>query len=422
MTQAQASSTGIFYGWWIVLVCMLGISTGTGPFGFASFGLFMEPFEREFGWNRAEQSGCLSVMLWATAFALPIVGRFVDRYGSRTILLSAMVVLALCLAAIPTFVTELWQLALIFLVIGTLGAGTNSIPYMPVLSAWFNRRRGLAIGIAIAGIGFGYFYVPLVVHALTERYGWRAGYYGLSAIIVFGALPLVFFGLRDTPQEMGLKPDGDTSGPPPRASSRDVGLTMPEILRTREFWVIAAMFVLLSFVLNGMLNHVVPMLTDRGMSRGAAAAVASTEGLVVFLSRIFIGYLNDRFFAPRVAMVFFSLSALGLAMFAMGAAHQTAFIGAVLVGLSLGAEVDIVAYLCGRYFGLKSFGAAYGMLFAANLVGTALGPFAFGVGFELTGSYVGILSVCVVLNMLVVGLMALLRPYPNWETAPVTGA
>ena len=411
---------GIFFGWFVVGAAMLCISTGPGPFAFAALGLFILPFEAEFGWERTQISACLTLLVAATAVSLPIIGRYVDKKGSRVILFPSLVIFALCLAAIPIFVTELWHLVVIFLLIGTIAAGTNSVPYMPILSAWFFKYRGLAIGISIAGIGLGYAYVPLLVQYLVDNAGWRYGYYALSGIVLFIALPLAYFFLKESPADMGLKPDGQTSGKPPEATRKDVGLEVKEILRHRDFWMLVAIFVTLSFVLNGMLAHLVPMLSDRGMDTRTAAAVAATEGITVFFSRILIGYLIDRFFAPYVAMVFFSLSAVGIAIFALGAVDAMAFIGAICVGLSLGAEVDLLAYLTGRYFGLKSFGATYGLLFSAILTGTALGPLAFGIGFDTTGSYIGILTICVGINIVAVILAAFMGKYPDWEK-PVQG-
>ena len=152
---------------------------------------------------------------------------------------------------------------------------------------------------------------------------------------------------------------------------------------------------MLSFALHGLLAHLVPMLVDRGMSSATAASVAAVEGVTVMLARVLVGHLMDRFFAPRVAMTFFVLSALGLVAFATGAVDGLAFAAAILVGLSLGAEVDMVAYLAGRYFGLKSFGATFGLLFGAVLVGITLGPVAFGFTYERMGSYVDVLWVSV---------------------------
>lgn len=413
---AAAKGKGVFFGWWIVAACAICISTGPGPFAFAALGMFVIPFTEEFGWNRAEISFCLTLLIGATAISLPFIGRLVDRFGSRMILMPSLISMGLCLAAIPLLVSEIWHLIVIFLLIGTLAAGTNSVPYMPVLSVWFLRKRGFAIGLAISGIGLGYFYVPLLTQYLIDNHGWRSGYYALSAIVLCIALPLALIFLRESPAAMGLQPDGDSAGgEAPKASRKDVGYTTKEILRHREFWILCSIFVVLSFVLNGMLSAVVPMLVDRGMDASTAAAVAATEGLTVFISRIAIGYLIDRIFAPYVAMVFFTLSAIGIGIFAMGAVDTVAFLAAILIGLSLGAEVDLLAYLTGRYFGLRTFGATYGLLFAAILTGTALGPLAFGIGFETTGSYISILTICVAVNILAVILTALLGPYPDWE-------
>lgn len=412
-----AQKPKIFYGWWIVAAAMLCISTGTGPFAFASLGIFMLPLTEEFGWSRSQVSLCTMILVATTALSMPIVGRLVDRFGSRRILVFSMLILSACLAAIPMVTSRLWHLALIFAVIGTLGAGTNSVPYMPILSAWFDKRRGLAIGIAIAGIGLGYAYVPLLLQFLIDRSGWRSGYLALGAVELAVAVPLALLVLRESPAAMGLKPDGALTGPEPRATSRNVGFSVPEILRRREFWMLLGIFLVLSFVLNGMLSHLVPMLVDRGMESGTAAAVASLEGVTVFFSRIFIGFLIDKFFAPRVGVVFFALSAFGIGMFALGAVDTTAFVAVILIGLSLGAEIDILAYLASRYFGLRAYGTVYGLLFAAVLVGTATGPFIFGLGFDLSGSYDTVLVGCVLINIMAVLLMGLFGPYPDWEKA-----
>lgn len=415
--SARNGRRRIFAGWWVVLASMIGVSMGPGPFAFASLGLFILPLSAEFGWSRAEISFCLTLFIIVTAACMPLAGRLVDKVGSRHFIVFSMGAMAVCLASIPAFVSELWHLALVFVLIGSVAVGTNTVSYMPVISVWFFRHRGLAIGIAISGIGLGYAYVPLLLQFLIDSYGWRSGYYALCAMIVLIGIPLVLKFLRDSPAELGVKPDGIADGTPPLAARKDVGYTIAEIVRHREFIILSLVFIVLSFVLNGMLAHMVPMLVDRGMDTGTAAAVAATEGITVFFSRIFIGYLIDRFFAPRIAMIFFSLSAIGMALFAFGAVHAGAFAAAVLLGLSLGAEVDLLAYLAGRYFGLRSFGTVYGLLFSAILLGTAAGPLAFGVGFDLTGSYESIIAICVLVNIAAVILTGFLGRYPDWESA-----
>lgn len=419
MQIGDSKATGrdrIFFGWWIDLACVIGISTGVGPFAFAATGLFIIPFAEEFGWSRTEVSASLTFLTIATAASLPVIGKLVDRFGARRILLPSMVVLGLCLLSIPLLMSEYWHLLLIFTIIGTLGAGANSVPHMRVIVAWFDRFRGLAIGIAQSGIGLGYAYVPVVVLFMIDRSGWRAGYYALAAIIFCVGLPVIYRFMRETPQEMGLHPDGIDASLRAQDAAPDSGFTPKQAVRTREFWILFLMFILLAFVLNGTLPHLVPLLTDRGATTASAALAASLVGVTVMISRVGIGYLIDRFFAPRVALFFFLLSAIGIGMLAAGATGKIVYLSVIFIGFSLGAEFDLLAYMTSRYFGARCFGQVYGFLFGAILIGTAFGPVAFGIDFDLRGSYVRILWVSCLTNLVVCGLVACLGPYRDWKT------
>jgi len=415
LTDHPSRTKGIFYGWWVVGISVVGISASPAPFVFSSIGLFMKPFAEEFGWTRTEVSTCITVLTVSIALCLPAAGRLLDRYGTRSVLLPSMLVLGLCLAAIPQFVRELWHLALVFFLIGSLGVATNTVSYMQALTAWFDKFRGLAIGIAMSGMGIGFMYVPVIVQFMIDNFAWRAGYYALAAIILLVAMPLVFLGMKDSPEPLGLKPDGAGIGPPPKSASKLVGLNMAEILRTRQFWMLIAIFVLMSLVIHGLLTHLVPLLTDRGMPASTAALVASCLGAAVFIGRIIIGYLIDRFFAPYVAVFFFSLSAFAVAILASGAAGPMALLAAILIGFSYGAELDFMAYLASRYFGLRSFGTSCGLLLASVLVGASVSPVVYALWFDRTGSYIGILALCIVINILAVVVTALLGPFPDWE-------
>jgi len=414
MSNAQAGTTGVFYGWWIVAVAMIGVSTSPQPFVLGSLGLFMKPLSEEFGWSRSGISACVTVFTVASAVCFPLIGRMIDRFGARTILLPSMICLAVLLSSIALWVSDIWHLAAVFLLIGALTAGSNTVSYVPVISAWFDRRRGLAIGLSISGIGLGFFYVPLLVQFLIGAYSWRVAFFGLSAVIVFIAAPLIAFVMKESPGEMNLHPDGDTLSISTPAR-RQPGLTTAEALRQPVFWRLFVTFVCLSFVLNGMLTHLVPMLTDRGDSTAYAATVASIMGVTVFIGRIAIGLLVDRFFAPRVATLIFGLSAIGLLLFALGASGAVAFLSAVFIGLSLGAELDLAAYLASRYFGLHSFASIYGILLSGIVVGAGAAPVSFALWFDSSGSYTGILAASVVLNLIAVALMTRATPFPQWQ-------
>ncbi|MFV3077369.1 MFS transporter [Niveispirillum fermenti] len=417
--NSAAAATGPrrpFFGWLIVLVSLFGISTGPAAFGLASLGLMIGPLEQEFGWDRTQTSGAVSIMMICTALSLPLIGRLVDKVGVRRVLIPSVAIMGLCLLAL-TMVTALWQFIAIYVAMGTLAVGSNSVPYMRVLAAWFDRSRGLAIGIAGSGTGLGFAYVPVLTEWLVTGYGWRMGYAGLGLIMLCGTLPLIFLVLRESPAAMGLLPDGAPAGTAAGAGAADgtpsaaAGDSLRQALARRDFWSLAVIFVSLAFVLYGLIPHLVPMLTDRGLSTRDAAQIASLFGLATFGGRLLIGFLIDRHDARLIAFIFFSLSAVGLGVLAMDLPTWAFMLSAVLLGGSLGAEVDMLAYLTSRYFGLRSFAEIFGVLFGAVMMGMGIGPALFGFVFDRTGSYNSMLALGVPICLMAIILVALLRPY-----------
>lgn len=396
-------------GWLIVVVCLLGISTGPAAFGLASLFLLGGPIGAEFGWSRTAISAAVSVMMLCTACSLPLMGRLVDRFGVKQILVPSVIIFGLCLMA-GSLITQYWQFIAVYVAMGTIAVGTNSVPYMRVLTAWFDRRRGLAIGIAGSGTGLGFAYVPLVTEQLVSHYGWRGGYVGLGLIMLLFTLPMILFLLHEKPQSFGLHPDGATTDE--HAAQPAVrGDTLAEAMRRRDFWTLVAIFAGLAFVLYGLIPHMVPILQDRGMPVNQAAWLASAFGWSAFGGRLLIGFLVDRYDARRIAFTFFALSAVGLMLLAVPVPTWALAVAAILLGVSLGAEVDMLAYLTSRYFGLKNFAQIFGALFSAVMVAMSLSPLAFGAVYDYTGSYRSILALGVPLCVLAMVLVLMLRPY-----------
>ncbi len=393
--------------WWIVVVAALGLSTSPGQFAFGAFSLFIEPLEQEFGWARGDMSLALTLFTLCLAVTLPLIGRLVDRYGSRGVLAPSMLFLGLALCVLGWRLDSLGVLFTVYVLIGVLGAGANSPPYMRTVSAWFDRRRGLAIGVAMAGAGLGYAYVPPMVRYINDAYGWRFSFLALGAIIIFVATPLVALFLKDPP-----RPVMDPAGSAGDNTAQFSGDAWREAIRRGVFWMLIVVFALLSFSLYGMLAHFKPMLTGMGVPGAEAGWIAGMVGIAVMVSRVVIGFLIDRIFAPRVALVVFLLSAAGMYVLSTGDAAGFAIPAALLLGLSMGAEIDLLAYLAGRYFGLKSFAVIYGLLFSAFLAGTALGPWAYGEAYDANGSYSLMLLVsacCCAIAALVTGFL------PRWS-------
>ena len=396
-------------GWVTVVVCLLGISTGPAAFGLSSLFLLGGPIGAEFGWSRTAISAAVSVMMLCTAVSLPFMGRLVDRFGVKKILVPSIIIFGLCFLA-ASMISSYWQFIALYVAMGTIAVGTNSVPYMRVLTSWFDRRRGLAIGMAGSGTGLGFGYVPLITQELVSHYGWRGGYFGLGLIMLLFTLPMVVFLLHEKPQSLGLHPDGAVSDAAVEHSVA-TGDTLQEAMRRRDFWSLIIIFSGLAFVLYGLIPHMVPMLQDRGVPEALAAGLASAFGWSAFGGRLLIGFLVDRFDARRIAFSFFSLSAVGLALLSAPLPIWAFVVAAIMLGLSLGAEVDMLAYLTSRYFGLKNFAQIFGAMFSAVMVAMSLSPLAFGYVYDRTGSYKSILALGVPLCVLAIVLVLMLRPY-----------
>ena len=398
MNEQPGNASKVYYGWWIVFTAAVGMSTGPGQFAFGALGLFMIPLNEEFGWSRTEISLALTCFTVALAFSIPYIGKLVDQHGSRKVLLPSFIVFAFLLALIPLLANRLWILYTLFGLIGCLGAGANALPYLRTISAWFDRRRALALGIAMGGSGTGYVYVPPAVQYMIDNHGWRSAYLVLAAVTLVVAVPLVYFVLREAPAKEDLE-DCDELRKQPIAEHAAARTPLLPLLKKPLLWQLFLIFCLLSFTLYGVLSHLVPMLRDRGMSATSAALVQSTLGMALVASRVVIGYVMDRIFAPYVAITCFLLSAVGVSFLATGAIDSMAFVAAICIGISMGAEIDMLAFLAGRYFGVENFGRVYGVLFTSFLIGTSAGPVAYGMVFESLGSYIWVLFVSVILML-----------------------
>jgi MFS family permease len=342
-------------------------------------------------------------MMLCTAACMPLAGKAIDTYGARRVLIPSVLVLAACLGLLG-FVHSYWQFIALYAGMGTIAVGTNSTAYMRVITGWFDHRRGLAIGVAGSGTGLGFAYVPLLSQALLDHGGWRMVYFGLAGVLLLVTLPLVVLGVREAAPHAAPHDE-------PEAQLGQIGDSMGAAMRKPDFWVLGSIFVVLAFVLYGLIPHLVPMLQDRGVSSADAAGIASLFGVAAFAGRLLIGFMVDQYDARRIAILFFSLSSVGLLLLALPLPTWAFLPAALLLGGSLGAEVDMLAYLTSRYFGLRCFAQIFSTLFAAVMIAMGLGPLAFGAVFDATGSYIAVLAVGAPICLVASGLVLLLSPY-----------
>jgi len=309
---------------------------------------------------------------------VPVLGRMMDRWSIRRVALPGLLFYAFAMCLLGLSPRSLIIFTLLFALAEAASAVQTPIGYAKAIAAWFDRRRGLALGIAMSGVGLGGFVMPQLAQVLIDRVGWRGAYPLLGLLTLAIAFPLVALWIREPRPGEGERRAVTMADLP--------GLTARDAARTRHFWLMGAAFFLVAIAINGTVAHVVPLLTDHGISAASAAATMGIFGLATMIGRLLAGYLVDRIFAPLVATVFFLAPIAGFVLLSTPSGALPA-IGVILLGLGLGTEIDLIAFLVSRYMGQRAFGEIYGYCFMIFGLGSSFGRFLGGFLYDLAGSY-----------------------------------
>jgi MFS family permease len=398
---------GVFANrWWIVFACACGLLVGAGSILIFSFGVFLKPVTEDLGITRGDLSAALGISAWCVALSCPIVGWLIDRFGTRRVMIPGVLLFALAVASFGLLPAKSMPIVfLIFCIAGFISGVQTPIPYAAVVSRWFDRERGIALGVATAGVGLGVALIPQLAAFLISHFGWRNAYFGLGiAVVVLAWLPVVIF-VRD--------PKVDTASGRGLAGSPAAlpGIDAMAALKTGNFWMLSIAFFLGVMAINGTIVHIVALLTDRGIPLQVATGALSIAGIAIIIGRIICGWCLDRYWGPYVAVCFFILPVIGIALFASGWGNPVPLIGAALCGAGIGAEIDLMAFFISRYFGLKAYGKIYGLMFMLFNIGTGLGPALSGRAFDMFHSYTQIFIVYEVALAITCLLLARLGKY-----------
>lgn len=368
-------------GWPVVAAAMIGIGTGPGLFQNVS-SLFIDGMTTSFGWSRGELATAAGLGLLG-ALAVPFLGRLADRAGARLVIIAAMLTLGIAYAGFAAQTGGLYQYqALVFLLSLTV-AGTSAVVYGKLISARFERHRGIALGVATSGIAIASLALSPVIAWVVSSYGWRAGFATLGALVVFVALPLVLFLLRGAATAPTRPGPGN-----PNATVPVAGMTGAEARRDSRFWRLGLSAALVNVASVGLVTALVPFGQDRGLTLEQAALLVTAFAASQIVGRLLMGALVDRFRPQLMAAGFAGLSALafiGLQMPEPGLPLLLLLVFAA--GLMNGAEHDLLPFLTARLFGLRAYGESYGLLLAIALAGTATGVVTFGRLHDATGDY-----------------------------------
>jgi MFS family permease len=407
----------IFYGWYNVLTSFFGMALCYAMFTVFAFGTFVKPLETEFGWQRGELSFALTMTNIAVVIASPLLGFIIDRMSVRRVLIPSIILMGLAVLSMTLLSGNIWHFYAMYLLIPILGAGTLPQSYSRVIIGWFTRRRGLALGIALSGFGVGAALVPSFAQIMIDDFGWRAAYIGFAGAIFCISLPMTILLLKETPEELNLLPDGENNIQNTTTNTDDdcIGLSGHDAAKTKSYWLILTSFFLIGIGITSILAHLVPMLIDRGVAPTTAALCMTSLGIGLIFGRILAGYLMDRFFAPYIAAIFLLGLFIGIIILALGTSGGFVFVAAVFVGLATGSEISEIAYICSRYFGQKSFGQIYGIMFAAFQFGSAFGAPSMGIYYDRVGDYIGALWFIAFIVLIGTGLIVMLGPYPNLQ-------
>lgn len=386
-----------FYGWWIAIASAIGVGCNFSLLVNATTGIFAGPMGSAQNWTR-------DAIILATLFASvpsplisPFVGALVDRFGARQMILWSYLLQVLLLLSFYFMGDNVWGLYLRYGLLAVLCMGTTNVTFAKLIALWFFKRRGLALGIVLAGVGAGGAVWSLLTQQLIDQFGWRLAYAVMAAIIGVLILPLLMLLVRNTPASMGLTVDGlPPSAETAKASDEKNGYTLSQTSCLPHYWVLIFSLLLIGTAIQAIQVNMVPMMTSRGETAQTAVKIQSLLWIAIVFGRVSTGWLMDRFFAPRVAMCYMAAPLIGLLLLATQPGIGFAIVAAICMGLAAGAEIDVIAYLVSRYFGLHQYSRIYGTFYGTYGIAAFIGPYAAAyISTHWAGGYSPVLWLCV---------------------------
>lgn len=369
-------------GWRVVAGAATGMGTGIALYLLIA-SMFIQPIVDEFGWSRGDLGVGGMVSFLVGAVTLPLIGRFVDRFGFRPIALFG----ALGLAGVYLGVTlqpNVYAIYLGFMVAGGIFGGcTSGIVYTRPVIATFARQRGTALGLAAAGTSIMAILAPPLLSPIIADYGWRAGFYALATLTALIGMPLAIALIGRAKERHASAGDDIDEGAP-----RVADVPVREALKSTRFWLLIAAIACINIPGSGVLGQLAPLVADTGLGESEVAAVMSIYAIGLLTGRIATGFALDHLPAPFVGAFMTVVPAIGIVLLMLPApSFALAALAVGLIGLQQGSEVDLFAYFISRNFGVKHYSSIYGLIAMAGALSTAVALVMFGKVHDATGSY-----------------------------------
>ena len=388
--------------WPLPLTGMFGIA-GASLFAYSS-GVFMEPMTTAFGWSRAQFSSAFMVMMLTALVGAPIAGRFVDSLGARRVALFGLVPFALALGALGLVNGPIWQWWSLAFVFAVFTCCVSTMVWITPVVGRFRASRGLALAVALAGIGVSQTIWPPLAAIYIGALGWRLAFAAMSLTwaVPMVVLALLFF--HDNRTTESRTATGDGTADVPKGEYR-------KALTSRTFICLMLAGSIFACVSYATSIHLIPILRQKGLGLGAAAGVVSVTGIAAILGRLTIGFMLDRLSTRLIAISVFLLPLIvALLLWGGGNSLGVALVAAAVFGLANGAETDVIAYITSRRFPHSMFASIYASGASVIAVSASVGPFLAGSLYDRFGSYDYFLMAVVPMALASACLVALIPP------------
>jgi MFS family permease len=395
-----------FYGYVIAASAFCLQVLGLGLFN--SFGVLINPLVSEFGWSRASLTGAISFVYVVAAITSTVLGRLNDRFGPRLIMTICGIILGTGYLLIAG-VWSMWTFYIFCCLFIGIGISGVDVLLLSTITRWFVKKRGVMTGIVKVGTGVGMLVMPVIINRLVYGYGWRI------TLIILGIIVLVMFVIfaqflyRD-PSLKGLYPDGEQ----PLLSSKDMhketGISFRKAIKTRQFYIVAAVYTLFYTCSNTMMIHIVPHGIDLGLSAGDAAKILSILGALSIAGRFIMGATGDRTGNIKAMFICFIFLFTGLTWLQFSDNIWMLVVFAVIHGFAHGGVFAVISPILAELFGTVSHGLIYGIVTFISSIGGFIGPVMAGYLFDRNGSY-GV-AFLVLAAMSLIGLLTTLTLKP----------
>ncbi|RCW71995.1 MFS transporter [Saliterribacillus persicus] len=408
-----------YYGWVILVIAGFGVFF-SGPGQTYSNSQFIDQYINDFGWTRSQVSGVYSGATLAAGLLMIFVGRMIDRFGQRAMMVTIGTLFSFALF-FNSMVTNIWMLAIGFFLVRLLGQGSMSLIPNTLVAQWFVKKRGRAFSLkTLFGFASAMLF-PIINAWIIQNFDWQTAwrFWGVTLLVVF--VPLAFFGVKNRPELIGLKPDGlepksgdanFISNLTPTIPEAEEDWTLKEAMKTRAFWAILICVGIPAMVNTGITFHITSIFNSNGLSLGVSAMVLSLMAIAGIPMSLISGYITDKVQANYVLLAIFILEFGLLFLLLITKTFALAILFGIVWGIAGGLERIGLNVIWPNYFGRKYIGSINGFGVTMGVIGSSLGPLPFGVGFDIFHSYTPVLLMTAIFP--VIGIIAaIIAKKPN---------